>query len=310
MNELVRPVVVGLDGTEEALQAVRYGVHEAQRRGCGLRLVHAAHAYAPTAPMLPLISVDSVEEVGNRVVSSAAGLVYELTADQLPVEKIVRTGPPSHILAQEGEDACLVVLGRSGRSRLGRIFAGSTGSGVAGRARCPVVTVPSWWEASQRYGRVLVGVEHANHDQEALAVGFSAASERGAELTLLHAWSLQGPYDELVTRREREEWQQGLQSSIDVAVKDWRASYPEVPVRVEVTHQRAVEALAERSADVDLLVVGRHGHHAFREAHVGSVARTVMRESSCPVAVAPTQWRSEQEADDLALSADEISPQT
>ena len=104
MNELVRPVVVGLDGTEEALHAVRYGVHEAQWRGCGLRLVHAAPVYAPTAPMLPLISVDSVEEVGNRIVSSAAGLVNELTEDQLPVEKIVGIGRPSHILARESEE--------------------------------------------------------------------------------------------------------------------------------------------------------------------------------------------------------------
>jgi nucleotide-binding universal stress UspA family protein len=53
---------------------------------------------------------------------------------------------------------------------------------------------------------------------------------------------------------------------------------------------RAVDALVEAGSVVDLVVVGRHGHRALREAHVGAVARAVMRESKAPVEVVPSNW--------------------
>src|SRR5919201_10363 len=125
MSQLLLPVVVGVDGTDESLQAVRYGVHEAQRRGCGLRLVHAAPQYAPMAPTLPLLSVETFEEVGYRIVNEAKQLAHDLTEGTLAVEKLVRSGSRVGILARESENACLVILGRQAHSRFGRIITGS-----------------------------------------------------------------------------------------------------------------------------------------------------------------------------------------
>lgn len=61
-------VVVGVDGTEEAIRAVRFAVREAQRPGGGVHLVHVLPELVPMAPMLPLISVDSSDVVGHRIV--------------------------------------------------------------------------------------------------------------------------------------------------------------------------------------------------------------------------------------------------
>jgi nucleotide-binding universal stress UspA family protein len=308
MNKLVRPVVVGVNGTDESLQAVRYGVQEARRRGCGVRLVHVVPQLVATTPMLPLISVETLDAVGTRLVHEARQLAYDLTGGQVTVETAVRSGAHVSELARECDTACLGVLGRQSRSRLGRIFGGSTSSGLAGRSSSPIVTVPSAWRSNQRYGRVLVGVEHAHHDTDTLAAAFDAARQRGAELTVLHAWSLPNPYEVLLTEAEVDDWRRRLRESIQHQVDKLQNGAGDLPVTVEVPYQRAVQALVQASRDVDLVVLGRHGHHAVWQAHLGSVTRAVMREAHAPVETTPSQGATRFES--MILTADEISPQT
>ena len=52
-------------------------------------------------------------------------------------------------------------------------------------------------------------------------------------------------------------------------------------------HGHPAEALIDRSADADLLVVGRRGQGGFKEMLLGSVSRDVVHHASCPVVVIP-----------------------
>ncbi len=47
-------VLVGVDGSRAGSAAIRYGAHEAQRLGTGIRLVHMVPNYLPITPMYPL----------------------------------------------------------------------------------------------------------------------------------------------------------------------------------------------------------------------------------------------------------------
>ena len=56
----------------------------------------------------------------------------------------------------------------------------------------------------------------------------------------------------------------------------------------------AAELIVEQAAklDVDMIIVGSHGHGAMRQLLLGSVSEGVLHRSKCPVLVVPTPKRS------------------
>ena len=304
-------IVVGVDDTDQSLQAVRYAVQDAQRLGCGLRLVHATPETLPMALTLPLISVETLDRVSHRIVNEAMQLAYDMTDGEIKVEKAVRSGSRVHILMEAAEDARLIVLGHRDRSILGRVFTSSTCTGVASQAHCPVVCVPTTWAPGSRHGRVVVGVEGPAHSQDALAVAFAAAAERKAKLTVLHASKLPSPYDDIIVSGVAlEEWEQSATAMLEEILLEWREAYPEVDVEIDVRHQHTAPALVGATEGADLLVLGRRGHGAPLGVHLGSIARTLIREARCPVEIAPHRTSQEAPPSDRLMTADQMSPQT
>lgn len=304
------PIVVGVDGTDQSMRAVRYAVAEAQRQQCGLRLVHAIHETAPLAPMLPLISVETFEEVGHRLVTDAKQLVYDLTDGAMPVETLVKAGNRTHVLSEAGEDARAIVLGHRDRTVLGRVFTSSTTTGVAARAHCPVICVPASWIAGREHGRVVVGLDGSAPSVDALALAFAAAAERRAALTVLHAWKLSGVYDDIISSRvSMEQWRADTLQQVEQLVSEWRTFYPDVEVEIDLRHQYPAPALVGATEGADLIVLGRRGHGAPLGVYLGSIARTLIREARCPVEIAPHRPRHEAISRDRLASEEEVSPQ-
>ena len=66
--------------------------------------------------------------------------------------------------------------------------------------------------------------------------------------------------------------------------------------------------LVDDSRNASLVVIGRRGARGWIPEHLGSLARTVLRASMCPVMVVPVASDS-QPSDDWELSADEVAPQ-
>lgn len=304
------PIVVGVDGTDQSMRAVRYAVAEAERQECGLRLVHAIHETAPLAPMLPLVSVETFEEVGDRIVADAKQLVYDLADGATPVETAVKAGNRTHVLCEAGEDARAIVLGHRDRTVLGRVFTSSTTTGVAARAHCPVICVPASWAAGREHGRVVVGLDGSAPSLDALALAFAAAAEREAALTVLHAWKLSGVYDDIISNRvSMEDWRATTLEQMEQLVSEWRSFYPDVDVEVDLRHQYPAPALVGASEGADLIVLGRRGHGAPLGVYLGSIARTLIRESRCPVEIAPHHPRREAMSPER-LAGEEVAPQT
>lgn len=305
------PIVVGVDGTDRSMRALQFAVQDAQRLGCGLRLVHATPETVPMAPMLPLISVETLDQVSHRILNEAAQMACDLAAGEIQVEKVVRSGSRVHILDEAGEDARLIVLGHRDRSLLGRVFTSSTTTGVAARSHCPVVCVPTTWEPDSHHGRVVVGVDDPAQSRDALGVAFAAAAERKAGLTVLHAWKLESPYDDIIfSRVDIEEWKESVTETVTESLRDWREAYPEVEVEIDVRFHYPAPALVGATEGADLLVIGRHGRRVPVGIHLGSVARTLIREARCPVEIAPPGSAQELPPTDRLMKADRVSPQS
>ena len=278
-------VVVGIDGTPAAETAIRYAVQEAGRLGAALRLVHVCPDYAPTTPMLPLIR-DDFQQVADRILRQGASLAREL-APGCRVGTERRTGPTVPTLLALADGATLLVLGRDHHTRWGSVFTGSASTGVAGRAACPVVSVPREWAGPER-GQVAVGVRSASTAEPLLELGFAAAESRGARLLVVRAWQLPGAYDDVVAARSHPGARaREIEEQLDPLFEQHRARHPSVPVELLVIHQQPAHALLRVGAGSDLLLVLRAAHGVPFLAHLGGTGRTVLHQARCPVEVVP-----------------------
>lgn len=131
----------------------------------------------------------------------------------------------------------------------------------------------------------MVGVDSSQNSGEALrwAVSFASA---GDVVELVHVWSGPGASDgaEADARMARE-----LYDIADEVLEDEDREL--VDLQFTVMHGHAADVLVERSAGVDLLVVGRRGIGGFQGLLIGSVSDDVVQLASCPVAVTPPRDR-------------------
>ena len=133
-------VVVGVDGSEDAIDAVEFAAAEADRTGQDLTAVYAAHV--PTQRVLRHIPEDSIAERldEERVVlaESVAGLTNRFPG--LTVHQLFATDEtPARALLHAAATAQLLVVGSHGRGALSRLWMGSVSHEVLGQAPCPTV---------------------------------------------------------------------------------------------------------------------------------------------------------------------------
>lgn len=133
-------VVVGVDGSADAFDAVEFAAAEADRTGQELTAVYAARV--PTQRVLKHIPEESIaerlEEERMVLAESVAGL-----ADRYPglvVHQVfVTEGTPAEALLHAAATAQLLVVGNHGRGGLSRLWMGSVSHEVLGHAPCPTV---------------------------------------------------------------------------------------------------------------------------------------------------------------------------
>jgi nucleotide-binding universal stress UspA family protein len=283
-------VLVGVTGSGENTDALRFAVEEARRRGCGITLVHAVSPVLPPPPPSILVTDDTWAATGEAIVDGVRRELDELLAglpagQEPPVTGVARLGSPGTVFGELGADACLVVMQRRSRSRLSRVVSGSAMAAVASQARCPVVSVPATTAEREPTGMVCAGVHGDGGPVPVLEAAFAEASARQCALRLLHGWRLDTAYDDILARTA--EWTARDEAAITTAASDLAAKYPEVQLHVDVRHDWPAAVLAEAGEAADLLVVGRHAGLAHLPHRLGSLARTALAHATCPVMVVP-----------------------
>ena len=186
-------VLVGVDGSDDALRAVRWAAAEADRRQLPLRLVHAFSLGrgarlrgAHRRRALP----EHVARAGPRSLGSAASAAAEAQPG-LAVQQQLIVGYPAEVLAAEARRARLLVLGDRGLSRIEGVLVGSTAAAMAAHAACPIVVVRGA-ELDQEASRtrpVVVGVDDSASSEAAIGFAFEAAAARKVPLLAVHAYA-------------------------------------------------------------------------------------------------------------------------
>ncbi|MFF3744293.1 universal stress protein [Streptomyces kronopolitis] len=288
---MVRPLVVGVDGSDAGFLAVDWAVDAAARHELPLRLVYASRweRYEDMTPGLSL-KRPAGEVLADNIVGAAVERA-ELHHADVDVSTQVLGDDPVSVLLRESDHASAVVVGSRGRGAFAGLLLGSVGLAVAARARCPVIVVRGDKAGlAATHERVLLGVGDSAHDSEAVRFAFREAAVRGCTLDAVRAWRC--PAHETTGRplhagdpeRRHEERASAV---LEETLKGTAGEYPTVRVRRATVEGPAHKVLAHRSAAADLLVIGAQRRDGRPGLQLGRVAHTAVHHAECPVAVVP-----------------------
>lgn len=289
---MLRPVVVGLDGSPESFTAANWAAREAQRRGLPLHLVHAWLWQTGDLPAAD--SEDTVRHWAQRILRDGEKELSGRYPDlPLTAEHVSTTAVTA--LLERAESAEMLVLGSRGLSALTGFLLGSVGQQVLARATCPVVMVrANERSAAERPGdEVVVALQDLTEAPGPLLdFAFAAASARGATLRAVHVRKLPSsdygyglaaaPVGYLDGDLEAQ-----VNRELETALEPWREKYPRVTVERTIDLAFVAGAVLRATAQAGLLVVGRRTHRSVPGTHIGPVTHAVLHHSTVPVAVVP-----------------------
>ncbi|MCE0767631.1 universal stress protein [Pseudonocardia kujensis] len=281
-------VVVGVDGSDTALSAVRWAAAEAEQRGAPLRLVAAVAWRTTYHPRLPALAAEHERQALTRGAEQelqAAAEVARLTAPELAVTTEVLGGQASAVLRDESATAQLVVVGSRGRGGFTGLLLGSVSIAVAAQAVAPVVVVRGETAPHDSAAPIVVGVDDSPHGTAALGFAFAEAARKRAPLVAIRAWGdpVNDPY--LAGIIDWNAVESDERHVLDECLAAWTGRYPEVTVERVVLRDPPAAALVARSHNAGLVVVGSRGRGTLRGALLGSVSQAVLPHAAAPVAI-------------------------
>ena len=133
-------VVVGIDGSQAAIQAAVWAIDEAISREVPIRLVEVIPEHVEPAPLASVGNVRMELEYGETALRIASAAV-EAAGKPVKVETAILQGDPAATLIAESRNAEMVCVGSVGIGRFARAFLGSTATDLAEAAHCPVAII-------------------------------------------------------------------------------------------------------------------------------------------------------------------------
>ncbi|MGA5218408.1 universal stress protein [Streptomyces cinereoruber] len=295
------PLVVGVDGSDPALEALDWAVDEAVRHGLPLRVVHAS-LWERYEGAVPSWTTDRPpgQVLAEHVVATAAERARR-RAPGLGVTTAVLAEEPAAGLLAEARTAAAVVVGSRGRGAFAGLLLGSVGLVVAARSPGPVVVVRGdRYALESRHGRVLLGVGEHGADAAAVRFAFREAAVRDAELDAVRAWRRPAHTPAghpLLTGDGGGPDERHATGLLERLLEPAAREHPGVRLRRSTVEGPAHRVLTERSAAADLLVVGARRRAGPMGLELGRVAHRALHHASCPVAVVPRREPEDAEAD-------------
>jgi len=134
-----KEIVVGVDGSHESGQALRYAVRLARRLGLPVRTVTTWQWPPALNRDAPPFDYWTPEGEARATASSALDAAEDLLDDDVALTSQLIEGPPAAVLIEESRNAAVLVLGSRGLGGFQGMLVGSVSQECAQHAGCPVL---------------------------------------------------------------------------------------------------------------------------------------------------------------------------
>jgi nucleotide-binding universal stress UspA family protein len=263
-------LMVCTDASDEGQNAVAVTLELAQACNSHVFVVQVLEVVPEFQAVVP----DLRARLGKGVQQNMA--VIKAAADKLgvPFTPLVPEGQLPHaaiVAAAEKIRPDLIIMGRCGKTALGRIFMGNVTARVIGRSPVNVLVVPRGGAIS--FQRLLVASDGSAYSQAAWELALTMAKQAKSRLIAVAVAPEEGDIPEakaiigqMLTAASRAQ----------VALKGIN---PQGVAPDDGIVQQAIKH------EVDLIIVGSYGRTGLKKLLMGSVTERVIGRSPCPILV-------------------------
>lgn len=285
----IKTIVVGVDESQGAAQALRWAIAEGELHDAEVTAVMAWGYLAPQVSIMgesiaPLhVEIDAVETLHASIASAVGADRASLVRAQVVCDL------PARALIEASEDADLLVVGARGVGGYRALLLGSVSQHCLHHATTPIAVVRDDSRDREPTGceRIVVAVDGSGPAQRALRWALHEGRLRKAAVEVVNAWqppyigyypyggeSFDPSFGEAASRRV-----------IDDALAAEDTTGLVAPVTRLSIRGRPADSICDASKGADVLVLGSRGLGGVRRALLGSVATTVTHHASRPVVV-------------------------
>ena len=270
----VAAVVVGVDGTECGLGAVRWAAQEAARRNAPLRIVHATPAPRRRGKADP----DFPEPPHAKRIAAQAYTVAKHTESGVQSVAEVVPGDAAAVLLGAALEGQLVVLGKSTTGAADEWILAPVAVKVAARSPRPVVLVPRPRGATPagRPVAAVLGVGDPGDDERVAEFAAETAQRAGTALSVLQIRSPRAPVTDGWTQHESE----------------WADRFPGLEVRHNELPGATANQVLGATCPAPLIVLSA-GHGSLLHRELDGPHRWLLRHCTSPMALVPPVHRPE-----------------
>jgi nucleotide-binding universal stress UspA family protein len=290
VSETRTVVVVGVDGSPHAEEALVWALQEGRRRDLPVRAVSVWHPDGTPEQIQRFAGPRAVAEfragLERQVATGVRAEAERVRAADVTVTTEVRYGHPVQELIREAGVGSLLVVGSRGRGSVTGSVLGSVSQSCAQYAQGTVVVVRGRLPDTAAR-RVVAGVDGSPQSVRALRFAHDAAALRGAVLEVVHTWTVPYlgftgpvPWPQEVLDEVEEQASATLKDSVRRAAVDARAQ-----VKSYLVQGPTAPSLLAAAEGADLLVVGCRGYGGWKGLLLGSVSTQCVTRAPCPVAV-------------------------
>ena len=235
-------VVVGIDGSQAAIQAAEWAVDEAVSREVPLRLVEVIAERVEPAPFASVGNVRMEVEYAETALRIAAAAVTA-AGKPVKVETVSLRGNPATALIAESRNAEMVCVGSTGIGRLARALLGSTVAELAEAAHCPVAIIRTQQSRPKPDSAlIVVAVNDSPGNDDVVEQAMVEAQLRHAPVLALGVW--------------RDDLGEMPGDELDRRVHFWERRYPSVQFHARATRTGITDFLDVSGRRIQLAVIG------------------------------------------------------
>ncbi len=284
MTSASRKIVVGIDGSDSASASLQWASALAAESNGSVSAVMAWNY--PTALLMPVVGtpVLPADYVADTTRITLGEVVDGTPTGDVTVEQWIVMGAPRSVLTEASEDHDLLLVGRTGNSRLKQLFLGSTVSYCVRHADCPVVVVRNS-TAPER--SITVAVDGSPSSVDALVWAIELGDQHDIVAVYSHdEWELdEMGLDDSVRADLETKADELLAQAVQTAVQ--RTGADEDRIKRQVVHGDPRTTLVDQADPAHLLVLGAQGHSGIARWVLGSLADYAVQHAPGTVAI----WR-------------------
>ncbi len=137
MNSAQGRIVIGVDGSDASLDALRWALHQAHLTNCEVEAINSWHVPNEYAELV----AGRIDWDANAQEILEDSLATVKNDEDVKVIRTVTEGHPAAVLTDASTNADLLVVGSRGHGGFAGMLLGSVSVHVSAHAHCPVVVI-------------------------------------------------------------------------------------------------------------------------------------------------------------------------